>query len=56
MSDLTVHGQNISNFFELLGHDENALTLAVGWTLRESPHLLTLLLREKRASRRREKR
>ena len=24
MSELTVHGQHISNFFELLGDDENA--------------------------------
>jgi hypothetical protein len=33
-------------FFELLGNDENALTLAVGWTLCQSPHLLKLLLHE----------
>jgi hypothetical protein len=46
MSELTAHGQNISNCFELLGHDENALTFAVGWTLCESPYLLRLLLHE----------
>jgi hypothetical protein len=46
MSELTVHGHQVSNFFELLGDDENALTFAVGWTLRQSPHLLKLLLRE----------
>jgi hypothetical protein len=32
MSDLTVHGQNMSNFFELLGRDENALTFVVACT------------------------
>jgi hypothetical protein len=46
MPDLTVHGRPISNFFELLGDDENALTFAVGWTLRQSPRLLRDLLNE----------
>ena len=42
MSELTVHGRNISNFFELLSDYENALTFAVGWTLPESPDFLKL--------------
>ena len=46
MSELTVHGRHISNFFDLLGDDENALTFAVGWALRQSSHLLKLLLDE----------
>lgn len=46
MAELTVHGRYISNFFELLGDDENALTFAAGLTLRQSPHLLKLLLNE----------
>jgi hypothetical protein len=46
MADLTVHGRQVSNFFELLGDGENALTFAVGWALPQSPHLLNLLLDE----------
>lgn len=44
MTDLSVHGRQISNFFELLGDDENALTFALGWTLRQSPDFLKALL------------
>jgi hypothetical protein len=46
MLELTVYGHQVSNFFELLGEYENALTLAVGWTLCQSPHLLGELLNE----------
>ncbi len=46
MAELTVHGHQISNFFELLGDDENALTFSVGWTLLQSTHLLKVLLDE----------
>src|SRR5271170_2880922 len=46
MPELTVHRRHISNFFELFRDDENALTLALGWALRQSPHLFGALLEE----------
>ncbi len=46
MAELSVHGRQVFNLFELLGDYENALTFAVGWTLHQSPRLLKLLLDE----------
>lgn len=46
MAELTVHGRSVSNSFDLFGSHENALTLAIGWTLRSSPALLDGLVRK----------
>src|SRR6266496_942160 len=44
--DLRLHGRTIETVFELMGLSENAITFSLGWTLRQSPSLSTLLLKD----------
>lgn len=41
---LTLHGRDVTTAFDLLGHAENDLTAALGYTLSRSPALLSALL------------
>jgi len=45
MPSLSIHGRKIISPFGLLGTDENALTVGLGYTLQQSPQLLLWLLR-----------
>lgn len=44
--DLRLHGRSIETVFELMGISENAITFSLGWALRESPSLATLLMKD----------
>jgi len=44
MVELTRHGSPVAAVFDLLGHDENDLTAALGFTLSRSPALMKALL------------
>jgi hypothetical protein len=44
MAGLTRHGGDVGSVFDLLGHDENDLTAALGFTLARSPRLLRALV------------
>jgi hypothetical protein len=41
---LLIHGEEAKSIFDLLGHDENGLTYALGLTLSENEELLKMLL------------
>jgi hypothetical protein len=38
--DLILHARNVPTVFDLLGHDENDMTAALGWGLARNPALL----------------
>ena len=40
MPSLFLRNQPVESVFELIGTNENSLTFAVGWCLREAPSLL----------------
>lgn len=42
MSNLLLHGRNVDTVFGLMGHHENDMTRAVGWTLSVCPEFLRL--------------
>jgi hypothetical protein len=44
--DLYLHGRVVETVFHLLGRDENAITYSLGWTLKRSPTLVGLLLKD----------
>jgi hypothetical protein len=44
MSQITLHGNEISSVFELLGDNENDITYSTGWVLSKCNKLLELLL------------
>lgn len=46
MPDLYLHGRSVETVFELLGLAENDITFSLGWTLRQSPTLASMLLRD----------
>ena len=46
MTQLVLHGVEIATLFDLLGHDENHMTYALGCSLAQSPTLLGALLRD----------
>ena len=41
---LVLHGEEIESFFDLLGHDENGLTYALGWNLANNISFLRIFL------------
>lgn len=44
MADLTLHGSDVGSVFDLLGHNENDLTSALGFALANCPPLLDAVL------------
>ncbi len=46
MADLYLHGGAVETVFELLGVAENDITFSLGWTLRQSPSLASILLED----------
>lgn len=40
MAELVLHARSVETVFDLLGHDENNMTAALGWALARSPELL----------------
>ena len=38
--DLLLHARSVLTVFDLLGHDENDMTAALGWVLARNPALL----------------
>jgi hypothetical protein len=42
--ELVLHGRTVETVFDLLGRDENDMTFALGWGLRQSPALLRSFL------------
>lgn len=40
MTELILHGRPVATVFDLLGHDENDMTYALGWGMANSPPLL----------------
>lgn len=44
MSTLLLHDREVGTFFDLVGHDENDMTAALGWTVSQSPRLLKLVI------------
>lgn len=41
---LELHGREMESIFDLLGHDENGLTYALGWILSNSKQLLRTIV------------
>jgi hypothetical protein len=46
VADLILHARPVSTVFDLLGHDEDDMTAALGWCLARSPSLMAVFLRE----------
>ena len=44
MAELKRHGSNVTSVFDLVGHNENDLTAALGYALSQCPPLLTAIL------------
>lgn len=44
MTDLISHNKQISTIFQLLGEDENDITLSMSWALANCPEFLTLIV------------
>lgn len=44
MPDLTLHGADVHSVFDLLGHNENDLTSALGFTFKNCPRFLAAVL------------
>jgi hypothetical protein len=44
MTTILLHDREVATYFDLVGHDENDMTGALGWSLSQSPRLLKLVV------------